>query len=240
MARISAVEKDLAIVMSRLDGAKPPHTADQRFLALAYDAKRLRRTMLTKGRLWTLWEAVQNVADLDGAVAEVGTYRGGSARFIAASLEATLGHEVPIEVIDTFEGHPQDRLSEHDSEVHKDPSLFTDTSYEDVAAYLSPWERATVHKGEFSSVAPHLPDQRYRLVHVDVDLYEPTLACLRYFGPRLVPGGVIVLDDFGSPGCPGVDRAAAEYLAADDSFRTWNPRVKQLVLERRTRASVAA
>lgn len=233
------MERDLALVLSRLEGDKLPRTTDERFLALAGDAKRYRRSMLTKGRLWTLWEAVQNVADLDGAAAEVGTYRGGSARFIAAALEATLGHEVPVEVIDTFEGHPQDRLSEHDSTAHKDPILFTDTSYEDVAAYLSPWTRITVHKGEFSRVAPHLPEQRYRLVHVDVDLYEPMLACLHYFGPRLVPGGVIVLDDFGSPGCPGVDRAAEEFLAADSSFRTWIPRAKQLVLERRAAADPA-
>jgi O-methyltransferase len=238
--RISAVEKDLAFVMSRLESTKLPQTTDARFLALARDAKRMRRSMLTKSRLWTLWEAVQNVSDLEGAAAEVGSYRGGSARFIASAFELALGHEVPVEVIDTFAGHPQEKLSEHDSAVHKDPTLFTDTSYEDVAEYLSPWEQITVHQGEFSAVAPRLPDRRYRLVHLDVDLYEPMIECLEYFGPRVVPGGVIVVDDYGSPGCPGVDRAVHEFLAAESSFRTWTPRVKQIVLERRAADGPAA
>jgi O-methyltransferase len=230
--RISAVERDLALVLNRLDSAKQPE-ADGRFSVLARDAKRMRRSMLTKSRLWTLWEAVRNVSDLDGAAAEVGSYRGGSARFIASAFEAVLGHEITVEVIDTFAGHPQEKLSEHDSTAHKDPTVFTDTSYEDVAAYLAPWQEITVHQGEFSAVAQRLPDRRYRLVHLDVDLYEPMADCLRYFGPRVVPGGVIVVDDYGSPGCPGVDRAAHEFLAADGEFKTWTPRVKQLVLERR-------
>ncbi len=240
MARIAGVERDLAVVMSRLESDKVPPDVDGRFPALARDARRFRRSMLTKGRLLTLWEAVQSVAELDGAAAEVGTYQGGSARFIATAFEATLGHEVPLEVIDTFEGHPQDRLSQYDSAMHMNPSLFTDTSYEDVVKYLSPWQLITVRKGDFSKVAPHLPEQSYRLVHVDVDLYEPTLDCLRYFGHRLVPGGVIVIDDYGSPSCPGVDRAVAEYLAAEPAFRRWGPRAKQLVIERRANISVAA
>ncbi len=231
MARIAAIEKDLEIVLSRVDGASnvPLHT-DERFLALAGRIKRTRRTMLTKGRLWTLWEAAQNVAHLDGAAAEIGTYRGGTAYFIAATFAEVIGQPAVVEVIDTFEGHPQDKLSEHDSQTHKDPSLFTDTTYEDVVRYLAPFESVTVHKGEFSTVAPRLPDQQYRLVHVDVDLYEPTLDCLRYFGPRLVPGGVIVVDDFGSPGCPGVDRAAKEWFDANQGFGSWSPRTKQLVI----------
>ena len=234
-ARLSSLEKDVAIVLSRIDGAAnmPPHDNKQ-FQELARVVKRSQRTMLPKGRLWTLWEAVHNVAHLDGGAAEIGTYRGGTAYFMATAFVEATGHQVPLEVIDTFEGHPEAKFSEYDSDAHKDPSLFTDTSYEEVARYLSPLDRVTVHKGEFSTVAPRLPEQTYRLVHVDVDLYEPTLDCLRYFGPRLVPGGVIVVDDYGSPSCPGVARAAKEYFAANPDFGTWSPRTKQLVLVRRT------
>ncbi len=47
----------------------------------------------------------------------------------------------------------------------------------------------------------------WSFVHVDVDLYEPTLACLEYFVPRLAPGGVIINDDYGSQSFPGAGRA---------------------------------
>ena len=37
-------------------------------------------------------------------------------------------------------------------------------------------------------------------MHVDVDLYEPTDEVLRYFMPRMSPGGAIVSDDYSWPG----------------------------------------
>jgi O-methyltransferase len=191
-----------------------------------------RRTKLGADRLWVLWQAVRNVAPTGAAAAEVGTFRGGSAYFIAASFAAVLGHEVPVEAIDTFEGHPQPKLSEHDSALHHKPHAYTSgVSHDEVVEYLSPFAQTTVHKGEFSAVAPTLPEQQYGLVHVDVDLYESTLDCLRYFGPRLVAGGVIVLDDYDSPTCPGVRRAAEEFLAgAGSAFQSWHPHTKQLLL----------
>jgi hypothetical protein len=188
--------------------------------------------MLARKRLWTLWQCVGNVAPLEGAAAEVGAYQGGSAYFIAASFSARVGREVPLEVVDTVSGHPPDKLTDHDSPIHADPTKFASTSYESVVDYLSPFEQVTVHEGDFSSIAPQLPDRSYRLVHVDVDLYVPALECLRYFGPRLVQGGIVVLDDYGKPSCPGIRRAAEEYLA-DGGFQTWNPLTRQLVLVKR-------
>ena len=72
-----------------------------------------------------------------------------------------------------------------------------------------------------------------RLVHLDADLYESTKDCLAYFAPRIPPGGVIVLDDYDAPNCPGVRLAAEEFLAADESsWQTWHPHTEQLVLIR--------
>jgi O-methyltransferase len=191
------------------------------------------RTMLGRDRLWVLWQAVRNVAGKGTAAAEVGTYRGGSAYFIAASFARLLGEEVPVEVIDTFAGHPKDKLSEYDGAYHHRRNTFTKTSYESVSRYLSTFERVTVHKGEFSRVAPSLPERQYGLVHLDVDLYEATLDCLRYFGPRMAPGGVILLDDYCSPMAGGIQRASEEYLSAESGFQTWHPHTKQLLLVKR-------
>ena len=49
-------------------------------------------------------------------------------------------------------------------------------------------------------------------VHVDVDLYEPTLASLAFFYPRMNPGGVMVCDDYGFTTCPGATKAVDEFL----------------------------
>lgn len=44
------------------------------------------------------------------------------------------------------------------------------------------------------------PERSYRFVHIDVDLYQPTLDSLAYFFPRLAPGGIAVTDDYNWPG----------------------------------------
>ncbi|HJQ75446.1 MAG TPA: TylF/MycF/NovP-related O-methyltransferase [Gaiellaceae bacterium] len=186
-------------------------------------------TRLTRERLATLWRAAANVVAVPGAAAEIGSFQGGSAYFIAASFRGLLGEELPLEVIDTFEGHPQDKLSELDSPKQTEQIPFMDTSYEHVRDYLSAFARVTVHKGEFSRVAPTLPERAYRFVHVDTDLYEPTADCLRYFVPRLSPGGVIVLDDYGKSSCPGVEQATQEFLAGKSGFQLWDSH-KQAVL----------
>jgi hypothetical protein len=103
-------------------------------------------------------------------------------------------------------------------------------SYENVREYLAAFPRLTVHRGDARSVVRAWPERRYGLVHLDVDLYQPTLDCLEYFGPRVVEGGVIVMDDFGSPTCPGVPRAVHEYLARAPVFYTWKLAAEQAVL----------
>ena len=145
-----------------------------------------------------------------GNAVEIGTYRGGSAFFIAGALQAMTGAEVRLDVFDTFEGHPPDALSEHDTYHKTESGLFEETSYEDVKWYLAPFSQAHVHKGDVLLALPHLPEASYRLAHVDTDLYLPTKACLEYFGHRLSPGGIVVVDDYSSPNCPGVRAAAVD------------------------------
>ncbi|OJX70351.1 TylF/MycF/NovP-related O-methyltransferase [Magnetospirillum sp. 64-120] len=63
-----------------------------------------------------------------------------------------------------------------------------------------------------SSYLERVPQLRVSLLHVDVDLYEPTKVALELLFPRLVPGGIAILDDYGA--FPGANRAIEEYFAA--------------------------
>jgi len=56
------------------------------------------------------------------------------------------------------------------------------------------------HPGWIPSSFAGMPERRYRFVHLDLDLHDPTLAALEYFYPRLVPGAVVVCDDYQWPG----------------------------------------
>jgi hypothetical protein len=55
-----------------------------------------------------------------------------------------------------------------------------------VREYLSPFPQLQVHKGDIVALLPSLTESAYRFVHIDTDLYQPTVACLDYFGARPV------------------------------------------------------
>ncbi len=201
------------------------------FFELADPVVQTQRTLLGYDRLYVFWQAVQNVETVPGEVAEIGTYRGGSAYFIASALVAVTGEEVPFHVFDTFEGHPAAAITDQDP-FHT-AGQFSGTSHDDVKAYLSPYSRLQTHPGDVLTVLPTLAETTYRLVHLDTDLYAPTKACLDYFGARMPSGGVFVLDDYASAKCPGVRAALAEFMEQTDAYQAWDMRTEQLMLVHR-------
>jgi O-methyltransferase len=201
------------------------------FVKLADLVMRRKRTLLGYDRLYVFWQAVGNLIDVPGAAAEIGSYRGGSAYFIASAFVQLTGGEVPMHVFDTFEGHPAEAITEHDP--FQSVGRFGGTAYDRVREYLSPFTQLRIHKGDVLLALPHLEESAYRLVHIDTDLYQPTVACLDYFGARMSPGGVIVIDDYASRKCPGVPKAVSEYLGRTGGFQTWDVRTEQLMLIKR-------
>ena len=64
---------------------------------------------------------------------------------------------------------------------------------------------------------------RISLLHCDLDVYEPTLNTLETAWPRIVPGGLVVFDEYAVEDWGESD-------AADEFFKTLSnpPRLKQL------------
>jgi hypothetical protein len=201
------------------------------FFALADPVVESKRTLLGYDRLYVFWQAIRNVAGVPGEAAEIGSFRGGSACFVASAFVEVTGEEVPMHVFDTFEGHPEQAITEHDP-FHT-AGQFSATSFDDVCAYLSAFRLLQVYKGDVSASLPRLQEAAYRLVHIDTDLYQPTSACLDYFGRRMSPGGVIVIDDYASQKCAGVRKAVVEYMERSDEFDAWDMRTEQLMIVKR-------
>lgn len=197
------------------------------------------RTYLRDDRLWILYQGIQNAAPLGLPAAEVGSYQGGSALFMAAAFQAVLAREVRLDVVDTFTGHPESTFSEQDTLIrggkyitspYQQSGHFTDTTYDEVKHYLAEFSETRVHQGQFIEVKDRLDAPAYGLVHLDVDVYQGTIDALRFFRPRLPLGGVIVLDDYGAAKTPGVRAAVEEFLAESGRYQCWNALTEQLVL----------
>jgi hypothetical protein len=233
LEKLGRIEQDVSALRKRVEKRRFIELNDVAFVDAAREVISRKRTSLREDRLWILWQAVHNVARLGGedAAVEIGTYRGGSAHFIASAYVHALGHEVPLEVIDTFRGLTDASRSEADGHFGA-KTTFAETSHQDVSRYLSHFERTEVHEGDIADVAPTLRHRSYGFVHIDVDLYEPAVLCLRHFAPLVPAGGVIVLDDYDALKCPGIRAAAEEYLLEDPGLQPWNPHTEQLVLVR--------
>lgn len=77
---------------------------------------------------------------------------------------------------------------------------------------LTPWsDRLEFHPGYFPDSAQGLEDLAFSFVHLDLDLYQSTVDALRWFWPRLMPGGVLLSHDY--PLSDGVVRAFDEFFA---------------------------
>jgi asparagine synthase (glutamine-hydrolysing) len=71
-------------------------------------------------------------------------------------------------------------------------------------------------RGLFGETMPAELPERIAVAHLDCDWYDPVLTALRAVGPRVPPGGSVVLDDYGDYG--GCRRAVTEYLAETPGF----------------------
>lgn len=175
---------------------------DPTFISLYDDIRD--RTLVPAARCFALYEMALALRAKPGAVAEVGIYKGGTARLLAATCP-----DKPLHLFDTFEGMPE-----------TDPSVdghrtgdFADTSLKAVKTFVDGGARMHFHVGLFPDTAAPIENDRVCLVHVDVDIYQSVRACLKFFYPRLVPGGALVFDDYETERCPGVRKAIDEFLA---------------------------
>ena len=149
-------------------------------------------------------------------LAEVGVYKGGTSYFIASVAER-LGLTATHYAFDTFEGHAKQDINLAVDTSHR-PATFTDTSYESVSKYLNLFGNVLVYPGRFQDTCHHLQNVRMYFVHLDMDIYEPTIFALQFFDKRLVDGGAILLDDYGFETCPGIVKAVEEFASSKSNY----------------------
>ena len=85
-----------------------------------------------------------------------------------------------------------------------------------------------LHPGWIPEVFSEQPDRTYRFVHIDVDLYQPTMDSLRYFFPRMAAGGVIITDDYNWPGA----RAAFDEFSGEQGLELFTTETSQAFLRK--------
>jgi O-methyltransferase len=154
---------------------------------------RMARSYPDKTRFFSWWLQVERLRndEVPGDFAEVGVYKGESARVLHRMDPGRIFH-----LFDTFEGFPVKDLKQEKGEPASYTSHhFADTHVNLVLKKIGGNANIIIHKGYFPDTAGEVSDKRFALVNLDADLYRPTKAALDFFYGRLSPGGVILIHD---------------------------------------------
>lgn len=186
-------------------------------------------TMTSLERVAALCEAVRYVTrhNVPGDIVECGVWRGGSMLAAARTLLEQGDSARTLWLYDTFAGMSDpteldvrhrdgaaaaDLLARHD----RTTDLWAIAPLDEVKRVIAlcdyPPEKIRYVMGRVEETIPaHLP-QQIAILRLDTDWYESTRHELVHLMPRVSPGGVLIIDDYGF--WQGARRAVDEYLAA--------------------------
>lgn len=156
------------------------------------------------------------VAQVPGDVVECGVWRGG----MSAGIAELLGNDRTYWLFDSFEGLPPAQpidgaeaiqwQSDPTSERYFD-NCTAEQSFAQRAMSLTGRSRVQLVKGWFKDSARNAAVQQIALLRLDGDWYESTMTCLEAFYPKVVVGGIVIIDDYHT--WDGCSKAVHDYLS---------------------------
>jgi O-methyltransferase len=194
----------------------------------------LKDSITSRERVIALVDAVRYCVErgIEGDFAECGVWRGGSVIAMIMALQHAGADDRDIWLYDTFEGMTEPTEADT-SPIHKpaveiwreaeeagqpafpeyfDPELFNERVVrENVLSTGYPESCLHFVRGPVEETIPAQMPERIALLRLDTDWYESTRHELEHMYPRLVDGGVLIIDDYGH--WEGARRAVDEYFA---------------------------
>ena len=184
-------------------------------------------TMPSNERVAALCSAVRYLHryGIEGDVVECGVWAGGSMLAAARTLVAEADTQRHLYLFDTYTGmtapteHDVSFAGEHAAAILSrmdpaDPRLYSPLEVAQQVMGLSGYPGDRIHfvKGKVEDTVPDAAPEKIALLRLDTDWYESTRHELEHLFPRLVPGGVLIIDDYGH--WQGARKAVDEYFAA--------------------------
>lgn len=190
-------------------------------------------TLTSPERIFALCEAVKYLVahQIPGDIVECGVWKGGSMMAVAQTLINLGKDDRHLYLFDTFEGMSTPNQKDVDylgtsafkmlkrSRKKESSSVWCYAPLEDVkAAVLSvgyPSEKIHFIQGKVEDTVPENAPQQIALLRLDTDWYTSTKHELIHLFPRLVSGGVLIIDDYGH--WQGARQAVDEYFQENKS-----------------------
>lgn len=185
-------------------------------------------TMTSPARIFALCEAVKYIQNnnIHGEVVECGVWKGGSMMAVAETLLQSGLANRELYLFDTFEGMPPP--TEHDVDIaggtaeillksfdkEQEGSVWCQATLDIVKKALNstgyPSDKIHYIEGMVEHTIPAFAPEKIALLRLDTDWYESTKHEMEHLFPRLVKGGVLIIDDYGH--WQGARKAVDEYI----------------------------
>lgn len=176
-------------------------------------------TMIPKDEYLRNLALAEKTVNTKGTIVECGVWRGG----MIAGIAAIHGKDREYYLFDSFEGLPEvkgidgkDALewqSDTTSPYYFDnckaeigfaqQAMLKALGSDEHTHFIKGWFIETLNEGNF--------DAPISLLRLDGDWYDSTMACLEYLFPKVVPGGMIIIDDYYT--WEGCAKAVHDYLS---------------------------
>lgn len=150
----------------------------------------------------TLFQLARSVSELNGDFAECGPYSGISSYYLAKNCKTNL------HLFDSWQG--VSKLTNFDNLIYNELK-FDKVSLEDTQYALNDFSNIKYYKGWIPERFIEVENIKFSLVHIDLDIYEPTRDSIDFFWPKIVPGGIMICD-WHDGVSTGVQKATLDYF----------------------------
>jgi O-methyltransferase len=144
-------------------------------------------------RLHVLIWAVENALKVPGCLVECGVFRGFKSYFLLRYFAKEISKR-PFFLFDTFEGIDPNQRDGSPIQPDEHRKAFL---YDFIVDRFKEFPNVQIIKGSVPDTLTRLRNAVPCFLHLDMNSWEAEIGALNFLWPRMLPGSVLVLDDFG-------------------------------------------
>lgn len=172
-----------------------PYTQEEPYKSIVSKAQNRALSMISDDQLFDLIQYIRLTKDIPGDVVEFGSLYGGSGAIIAEALNVY--GKKPLWLFDSFCGIPPSRYGLD----YRWNNAFSDNSYSEVREAFQDLDNVKVIAGNIMSTHT-MVENNISFGYLASDTLESGEVLLNFMWPKLSPGGIIAVCDYGSfPNC---------------------------------------
>ncbi|NJN42413.1 MAG: hypothetical protein HC811_09525 [Flammeovirgaceae bacterium] len=189
---------------------------DKRHLYSTLFEKYKEYTMIPRESFTHNLDLCNHYRDIPGDYVECGVWKGG----MSAAIAEELGKEREVHLFDSFQGLPP--VEEIDGkeaaswqEKTDSPNYYNNCKADEEHAIqsmrMAGHQNYQLYRGWFGETLPTFGEHPIAILRLDGDWYKSVLTCLEILFPKVVHGGIVILDDYYT--WDGCSRAVHDYLS---------------------------